>query len=160
ASCAADTTGCGGVGRPMWSCLCSVELAGPAIRPFHSIAEVRFGAGPCSTAARGAARSCTRRRSPGLHEATHTGYPSMVSVSPAPLLRWGLSPPPDPAEVDRLASALSLPHALAALLVQRDQGSEAAARAYLRPPLDGMSDPTRLAGMAEAVDVITSTVRA
>jgi len=84
----------------------------------------------------------------------------MVSVYPAPLLRWVLSPPPDPADVARLASALSLPHALAALLVQRDQSSEAAARAYLRPPLDGMSDPTRLAGMAEAVDVIASTVRA
>jgi single-stranded-DNA-specific exonuclease len=84
----------------------------------------------------------------------------MVSVYPAPLLRWVLSPTPDPAEVARLASALSLPLALAALLVQRDQGSEAAARAYLRPPLDGMSDPTRLAGMGEAVDVIASTVRA
>ena len=84
----------------------------------------------------------------------------MVSVYPAPLLRWVLSPAPDPADVARLASALSLPHALAGLLVQRDQGSEAAARAYLRPPLDGMSDPTRLAGMAEAVDVIASTVRA
>ncbi len=84
----------------------------------------------------------------------------MVSVYPTPLLRWVMSPQPDPVEVERLASALSLPHALAALLVQRDHCSEAAARAFLRPPLDGLSDPTRLAGMAEAVEVIAATVRA
>lgn len=84
----------------------------------------------------------------------------MVNVTPAPLLRWVVSAPPDPAAVERLASALSLPHALAALLVQRDQGSEAAARTYLRPPLDGMSDPLALAGMAEAVEAIGGAVRA
>jgi single-stranded-DNA-specific exonuclease len=83
----------------------------------------------------------------------------MVNVFPAPLLRWVLSPQPDPVAVEQLASALSLPHALAALLVQRDQANESAARAYLRPPLDGLSDPARLAGMAEAVEAIAATVR-
>ena len=84
----------------------------------------------------------------------------MVNVFPASMLRWVLSPQPDPAAVDRLASALSLPHALAALLVQRDHADESAARAYLRPALDELSDPSRLAGMAEAVDAIAATVRA
>ncbi|MEO7985580.1 MAG: single-stranded-DNA-specific exonuclease RecJ [Gemmatimonadales bacterium] len=84
----------------------------------------------------------------------------MVNVFPAPLLRWVVSPPPDPAAVDRLASALSLPHALAALLVQREHVDESAARAYLRPALDGLSDPSALAGLAEAVEAIAATVRA
>jgi single-stranded-DNA-specific exonuclease len=84
----------------------------------------------------------------------------MVSVYPTPLLRWVLSPTPDPSEVERLATALSLPPALAALLVQREHRSEEAARAYLRPSLDSLSDPMRLAGMAEAVEAIVATVRA
>jgi len=84
----------------------------------------------------------------------------MVKDFPAPLLRWVLSPPPNPVAVDQLASALSLPHALAALLVQRDHASEAAARAFLRPALDGLSDPLAIAGMAEAVEAIAATVRA
>ena len=84
----------------------------------------------------------------------------MVSVFPAPVLRWVVAPRPDPAEVDRLATQLGLPGALAALLVQRGQGSEAAARGFLRPSVTELSDPCSLAGMAEAVDVITSTIRA
>ncbi len=84
----------------------------------------------------------------------------MVSTYPTPLLRWVLSPRPDPETVERLASALSLPHALAGLLVQRNHSTEVAARAYLRPPLDSLSDPYRLAGMAEAVDAITATIKA
>ncbi len=84
----------------------------------------------------------------------------MVNVFPSPLLRWVVSPQPDPAVVEQLASALSLPHALAALLVQREHSDESAARTYLRPALDGLSDPRNLAGMAEAVDAIAATVRA
>jgi single-stranded-DNA-specific exonuclease len=84
----------------------------------------------------------------------------MVSVFPAPVLRWVVAPRPDPVEVDRLAAQLGLPGALAALLVQRGQGSEAAARGFLRPSVTELSDPCSLAGMAEAVDVITSTIRA
>lgn len=84
----------------------------------------------------------------------------MVTVFPAPLLRWVLSPSPDPVAVEQLVSALSLPHALAALLVQRGHGSEAAARAFLRPALDGLSDPLAIAGMSDAVAAIAATVRA
>ncbi len=84
----------------------------------------------------------------------------MVSVFPAPMLRWAVVPEPNPVEVAALAAALRLPHALAALLVQRGHGTEEAARRYLRPALADLSDPYALAGMAEAVEVIVSTVRA
>ena len=84
----------------------------------------------------------------------------MVSVFPAPMLRWAVVPEPDPAQVEALSAALRLPPALAALLVQRGHGSEEAARRYLRPALDDLSDPHALAGMGEAVETIASTVRA
>jgi single-stranded-DNA-specific exonuclease len=84
----------------------------------------------------------------------------VVSVFPAPLLRWVVAPRPDSAAVASLAERLSLPLALAALLVQRGQGSEEAARSYLRPPITDLSDPWALAGMAEAVDAVAATVRA
>ena len=84
----------------------------------------------------------------------------MVSVFPAPMLRWAVAPQPDRAKVEALAAALRLPPALAALLIQRGHGSEEAARSYLRPLLSDLSDPYRLAGMAEAVEVIAPSVRA
>src|SRR5918995_3299911 len=84
----------------------------------------------------------------------------MVSVFPAPMLRWAVAPQPDRAKVEALAAALRLPPALAALLIQRGHGSEEAARSYLRPLLSDLSDPYRLAGMAEAVEVIAHSVRA
>jgi single-stranded-DNA-specific exonuclease len=84
----------------------------------------------------------------------------MVSVSPAPLLRWVVAPPPEPSAVQALAAALRLPPALAALLIQRGHGSEAAARRYLRPELTDLSDPNAIAGMADAVQAVTATVRA
>jgi len=84
----------------------------------------------------------------------------MVSVSPAPVLRWVVAPQPDPSEARALAAALQLPQPLAALLIQRGHGSEEAARRYLRPALTDLSDPNALAGMAEAVQAVTATVRA
>ena len=84
----------------------------------------------------------------------------MVSVFPAPMLRWAVAPEPDGAQVRALAAALRLPPALASLLVQRGHGTEAAARQYLRPLLADLSDPYAMAGMAEAVEIIVATVRA
>lgn len=84
----------------------------------------------------------------------------MVSVSPAPLLRWVVASAPDPAAVQELAAGLRLPSALAALLVQRGHDNEEAARRYLRPALSDLSDPHALAGMADAVLAITGVVRA
>ena len=83
----------------------------------------------------------------------------MVSVFPAPVLRWVMVPRPDPSAVNALAESLRLPAALAALLVQRGHGSEEAARSYLRPALADLSNPHALAGMEEAVQVIAATVQ-
>src|SRR3954468_20619895 len=82
-----------------------------------------------------------------------------VSVFPPPVLRWRIVPPPDPAQVQALATALKLPAALAGLLVQRGYSTEDAARRFLRPSLTELSDPWRLAGMAEAGEAIVAAVR-
>ena len=84
----------------------------------------------------------------------------MVSVFPAPMLRWAVVPEPDPVAVEALATALRVPPALAALLVQRGHNTEEAARRYLRPSLAELSDPLALSGMAEAVEIIAAAVRA
>jgi len=84
----------------------------------------------------------------------------LVSVFPAPALRWVVAPRPDPIAVDRLVTGLGIPPALAALLVQRGQDGEDTARSFLRPAVSGLSDPAGLPGMARAVDAIGSTVRA
>ncbi len=73
--------------------------------------------------------------------------------------RWLVAPAPDRTEAATLAEALRLPPALAALLVQRGFGDPETARAFLRPELEALSDPYRLAGMADAVDTIVRAVR-
>src|SRR5918996_4372243 len=84
----------------------------------------------------------------------------MVSAIQAPIFRWVVAPRPDRSAVVGLVERLHLPDALAALLVQRGQGNTDEARKYLRPAIDNLSDPHALAGMAEAVEAIVSTVRA
>jgi single-stranded-DNA-specific exonuclease len=70
-----------------------------------------------------------------------------------------LVPPPDPAVVDGLTRSLGIPAALAALLVQRGQATEAEARTFLRPAVADLSDPGAIAGMSEAVEAIAAAVR-
>jgi single-stranded-DNA-specific exonuclease len=53
-----------------------------------------------------------------------------------------------------------LPLPLAALLIQRGFRDTDAVRTFLRPQLDSLSDPYRLAGMADAVRVIVTAVHA
>jgi single-stranded-DNA-specific exonuclease len=83
----------------------------------------------------------------------------MVSVTPAPVLRWRVVAEPDPIQVRALAAALNLPDALAGLLVQRGHGTDQAARDFLRPALAHLSDPYALASMADAVEAIAGTIR-
>ena len=80
-----------------------------------------------------------------------------MTATVAQPLRWVVCPPADAAAVRALASALSLPEPLAAILVQR--GYAEAARRFLRPPLDGLADPRSLADMDRAVSVIADAVR-
>jgi len=73
--------------------------------------------------------------------------------------RWVVAPPPDAALVAALASATNLPRPLAALLVQRGFTTVDAARNFLRPSLDQLTDPLRLKDMDRAVDAIVAAVR-
>lgn len=84
---------------------------------------------------------------------------ALVTRFPVPPLRWAVAPAADPAQARALAAALSAPLPLAALLVQRGYGDAALARSFLKPPLDGLSDPLALAGMDAAVHAIVHAVR-
>lgn len=76
------------------------------------------------------------------------------------MIRWIVDPPADPALALGLVQALNIPPALARLLIQRGYREPERARAFLRPALEGLSDPYRLAGLASAVETIVRTVRA
>ena len=76
-----------------------------------------------------------------------------------PLPRWVLEPTPDSARAGALARELRIPEPLASLLLQRGIAEPEAARAFLRPALDQLTDPARLAGMAAAVEAIVGAVR-
>ena len=80
-------------------------------------------------------------------------------VTPQLPARWVVASPPDAGLVSALASATNLPRPLAALLVQRGFSSVDAARAFLRPSLDQLSDPLALTDMDRAVDAIVAAVR-
>ncbi len=62
--------------------------------------------------------------------------------------------------VGGLAQGLGVSPALAALLVQRGLTTPELARRFLRPSLEELTDPFRLAGMPEAVDAIVRAVKA
>jgi single-stranded-DNA-specific exonuclease len=73
--------------------------------------------------------------------------------------RWIVTAQADPDATRSLASALHIPDALAAILVQRGLASADVAKAFLRPGLDGLSDPHCWADMAVAVELLARTVR-
>ena len=83
----------------------------------------------------------------------------MTTPFPAPPLRWLVEPRAEGQAVETLAEGLNLPLTLAALLVQRGIATPDVARGFLRPGLASLMDPSRLAGMAEAVAVISGVVR-
>ncbi|MEX0690360.1 MAG: single-stranded-DNA-specific exonuclease RecJ [Gemmatimonadales bacterium] len=73
--------------------------------------------------------------------------------------RWRIASPPAPAVTDALTRALKIPAPLAGLLVQRGFASVEAAKVFLRPDLDQLSDPLDLPGMSAAVTVVVEAVR-
>ena len=84
----------------------------------------------------------------------------MTKASPPVLpTRWLVNPPADPGVIRRLARELSVPQALAGLLAQRGHVEPEAAKAFLRPNLDDLSDPQRLLGMQAAVERIVGAVQ-
>lgn len=88
-----------------------------------------------------------------------TGGPGAALVTPQLPARWVVAPPPDAEQVSALAAATNLPRPLAALLVQRGFTTVDAARNFLRPSLDQLTDPLRLRDMDRAVEAIVAAVR-
>ena len=84
----------------------------------------------------------------------------MVSAAAPRPVRLVFAPAPEEAKVSELAAALSVPRALAALLLQRGFGEVEAARKFLRPSLEQMGDPDGLGGMEAAVSAIAKAVAA
>ena len=73
--------------------------------------------------------------------------------------RWIVTPNADPDTARVLASALRIPDALAALLVQRGLGSPDLAKAFLRPDLERLTDPHCWADMGVAVELVARAIR-
>jgi single-stranded-DNA-specific exonuclease len=83
----------------------------------------------------------------------------MVSAASPRSVRLVVAPPPDDAQLSQLAAALSVPRALAALLLQRGFDEVESARRFLRPALDQLGDPLAFRGMEEAVAAVATAVR-
>ncbi len=82
-----------------------------------------------------------------------------LSAIPPVEPRWEepVEAPPD--VVRSLQKALSLPEVLCALLVKRDLGDPARAKAFLRPLLSELDGPDALAGMGPATQRVLDAVR-
>ncbi len=83
-----------------------------------------------------------------------------ATATPQLAARWVVAAPPAPELVSALAGATNLPRPLAALLVQRGFATVDAARNFLRPSLDQLTDPLRLKDMDRAVEAIVAAVKA
>ena len=75
---------------------------------------------------------------------------------PAP--RWVLTPEPEAGATQALARELSIPLPLASLLIQRGHTGVEAARSFLRPSLERLTDPLTLAGLELAVTAIAGAI--
>ena len=73
--------------------------------------------------------------------------------------RWELAPPVDDASAEALAAALGLPVPLARILVARGRADADQAKAFLRPLLDDLTPPERLADLPAAVERIEAAIR-
>jgi single-stranded-DNA-specific exonuclease len=84
---------------------------------------------------------------------------SEVAAPPRPRARWLLPQEPDSAIVAQLKDELRLPHAVCRLLAIRGFGEPDHAKAYLRPRLDHLHEPAKLADVDRAVERIARSVR-
>src|SRR5262245_61690820 len=78
-------------------------------------------------------------------------------MTPPP--RWIITASADPHATRLIAAELRIPEALAALLVQRGFASPDLAKAFLKPDLERLTDPHRLADMSVAVELLARAVR-
>jgi len=68
--------------------------------------------------------------------------------------------PVDPVAVDQLVRDLSVPEAVAAVLIRRGYGDSMAAKTFLRPKLAHLHDPWSMAGMEVAVARLSAAIDA
>ncbi|MBI4503096.1 MAG: single-stranded-DNA-specific exonuclease RecJ [Gemmatimonadetes bacterium] len=73
--------------------------------------------------------------------------------------RWRVAAEPAADRVAALAVSLTIPPLLARLLVQRGYDLPNAAKTFLRPSLDALTDPFAIRDMDVAVDLVASAVR-
>jgi single-stranded-DNA-specific exonuclease len=76
-----------------------------------------------------------------------------------PAARWVLTPPADPQIVAGLARDLRLPDAICRLLAARGHGAGDDVKRYLRPRLEQLHTPDRLAGVRVAAERLAEAVR-
>jgi single-stranded-DNA-specific exonuclease len=84
--------------------------------------------------------------------------PQGPDLPPPPLPEWRFASEPDPAAVERLASALSLPPPLCGILATRKLLEPEAARDFLRPRLEHLHPPERIRDLDRAARRILSAV--
>ena len=77
-----------------------------------------------------------------------------------PVARWTAPRPVDVALAQRLSEALHLPPLIASLLVARGLAAVDDARNYLRPRMEQLHPPLAMRGMAEAVERLSTAIRA
>jgi single-stranded-DNA-specific exonuclease len=84
---------------------------------------------------------------------------TVSAIHARPNARWLLPPEPDPAAVAALQDELRLPNAICRLLAARGYAVPSDAKAYLRPRLDHLHDPTCFTDLDRAVDRIVRALR-
>lgn len=77
-----------------------------------------------------------------------------------PVARWTAPRPVDVALAQRLSEELHLPPLIASLLVARGLAAAEDARNYLRPRMEQLHPPLAMRGMAEAVERLSTAIRA
>jgi single-stranded-DNA-specific exonuclease len=84
---------------------------------------------------------------------------TIAELRARPRARWLLPAQPDAAVVDRLREELRLPEAICRLIAARGFGAPDGAKAYLRPRLDQLHDPTSLLDLDRAVERLMRALR-
>ena len=85
--------------------------------------------------------------------------PLALAARPRPRPRWVLAPSPDPAAVGALAAALGLPEPVCRLLATRGHAEPELVKRFLRPRLEQLHPPERLAGVDVAAERLALAVR-
>lgn len=96
----------------------------------------------------------------GAHPGALTPAADGRPARPRPQPRWTYAPAPDAALVAALQRTLQLPEPVCRLLAARGHGEEAASKRFLRPRLDHLHAPARLAGVDAAARRLAQAVRA